>query len=358
MIFPVVSAESTLDRDPLGPLKLLADGTRLRILALLESEELSVGELSRALGMAQSRVSNHLRLLREAGLLAERHAGSSTYLRLATGDGSGLASRLWTTLRRDLEGAPERSADLARLAQVLAERRGKDTAFFDHLAGEWNKIAGEFETGQGRQRAAAQVLSSPRTIVDVGCGTGYMAGALDGLVERLILVDSSAAMLREAERRFAPRASGSSVETRVGEVEALPLDDGEVDGAVAGMVLHHLVGLDPALSEVLRVLRPGGSLVVLELFPHREEWMRAELGDRYLGLEPGDVLRALARAGFEGSTLETLSDRYRPRRLSDPDGPSAAELPLYLVRASKPLLPSARPPHTEHAAGRGGPLRR
>ncbi len=334
--------DTTRERDPLAPLKLLADGTRLRILALVEGEELAVGELSRALGMAQSRVSNHLRLLRDAGLLAERHAGASTYLRLDRGAGNGLAARLWDAVRDELESAPERAADLARLAQVLAERRGHDTAFFDRLAGEWNKIAGEFETGQGRQRAAAHLLAAPVTIADVGCGTGYMADALTGLVDRLILIDPSPAMLREAERRFAPRAQTPRVETREGPIEALPLDDGEVDGVVAGLVLHHVANLDAALLELRRVLRPGGSAVALELFPHREAWMRADLGDRHLGLEPADVLRAFARAGFEDMVLETVSDRYRPRRADALDGPAAAELPLYLVRGRAPRAPSTR----------------
>lgn len=330
--------DRTSERGPLGPLKLLADGTRLRILGLLEREELSVGELSRALGMAQSRVSNHLRLLREAGLLSERHAGASTFLRLAGGEG--LAPRLWATLREDLAAGADHAADAARLAAVLAERREHDTAFFDRLAGNWDKVSGDFETGQGRQRAALRVLARPLTVADVGCGAGYMGAAFEGLVERLILIDPSPAMLREAERRLAGWADPPALEFRQGSFEALPLADGEVDGLVAGLVLHHLPTPEAASGELRRVLAPGGRAAVLELFPHREAWMHEQLGDRHLGLEPAEVLRALARAGFGDLAVETVADRYRPRRT---DG-EAASLPLYLVRGRAPSVSEPKTP--------------
>ncbi len=324
--------------DPGAILKLLADPTRLRILALLEREELAVGELSRALGMAQSRVSNHLRLIREAGLLGERHAGTKTFLHLPLEAGPGLAGRLWAELRGELDGLPEHAADLVRLERVLAEREGQGS-FFDRYAGEWDKRAGGFATGLGRERALTHLLPDGLVVADLGCGTGYLAQALLGQAARLICVDASEPMLAEAERRLGRNgdARATEVEFRQGDLDALPISDAEVDGALAGMVLHHLPAPDAALAEMRRILKPGGSAVVLELLPHRETWMRDALGDRHLGLEPSDVVAAFQRAGLEQVTLDPVSDRYQPERPEEHGG-GAADLGLYLVRGRRPRV--------------------
>lgn len=332
---------------PTALLKVLADPTRLRILALLEREELAVGELCRSLDLAQSRVSNHLRVLREADFLIERHAGSSIYLRnalhrpgpdLTPGTEAGLpggvdlATSLWATVRRDLGAIPEHAGDLQRLEAVLAERSADGAAFFDRLAGEWDKIGVDFASGQARQRAAASLLPTDQVLADLGCGTGYVAASLLGLCDRLICVDNSDAMLDQARTRLDPMPSTTRVEYRSGDMDALPLAEAEVDGLVAGMVLHHLPSLDGAVREMRRVLKPGGRAVVLDLMPHNEAWMHAALGDRHLGLAPRDVLAAFERAGFAEVRLEPADDRYRPL---SPKG-ERAELSLYLVRATAP----------------------
>ncbi len=322
--------------DPIPLLKLLGDPTRLRILALLDREELSVGELARALGLAQSRVSNHLRLLRDAGLLAERHAGASTFLRrngvaLEGDPGPGLASRLWGALGEELAALPEHAADLVRLEGVLADRRSKAGEFFDRVAEEWDKLGIAFDTGQARHRAAAHLLPADFVLADLGCGTGYFSQPLVGHCSRLVCIDLSARMLDEAKKRLDPVRRSTDIEYKVGGLDALPLADGELDGVVAGMVLHHLPELDAPLTEMRRVLRPGGTAVVVELAPHGEAWMRGELGDRALGLAPADVCAAFERVGFEDVALDPVDDRYCPK---GPDG--AVELSLYAVRGRVP----------------------
>lgn len=326
---------------PGAALRAMSEPLRLRILALLEAEELSVGELSRALGLSQSRVSNHLRVLREAALLRERHAGTSTYLRLAAPrpgraeGGLDVAARLWAVLRGELDLLPERDADRVRLDAVLAERAG-DGGFFDRVAGEWDKIAGAFESGLARERAAGHLLPAGYTVADLGCGTGYMGAALLGRCARLVCVDQSEAMLAAAGERLAKHPRGTAIELRQGPLDRLPLADGEVDAVVVGLVLHHLDELDRPLAEMQRVLRPGGTLAVLELAPHGEGWMRAELGDRHLGLEAKDVLAALGRAGFVDLVLDPALDRYQPRRAGAAPGEPARSLDLYLVRGRRP----------------------
>lgn len=324
-----------------GALRLFSDSTRLRMLAVLEVAELSVGELSRTLDLSQSRVSNHLRILRASGLLLERRVGTSTYLRLERPGGKaaapeGVAARVWSVLRTELDELPEHGADRIRLEAVLAARLGDD-ALFDRMAGEWDKLAGAFTTGRARERAALHLMPPDFVVADLGCGTGYMAEALLESAGRVICVDRSDAMLDEARKRLSRRAPRARIEFRRGRLDALPIEDQELDGLVVGMVLHHLDELDPAILEMRRVLKPGGTAAVLELAPHHETWMRAELGDRHLGVPATDILAAFERAGFEDPLLDPVEDHYRPRRSGTDTSGDPVSLSLYIARGRRPL---------------------
>ena len=317
-------------------LRILADPTRLRILALVEAEELSVGELTRALDLAQSRVSNHLRLLRDADLLVDRKVGTSTYLRSAPLEPDSVVARVWATLLPELDQLPDAAADRVRLAGVLAARGDDGERLFDRLAGEWDKFSGAFTTGRARERAAAHLLPAEFVLADLGCGTGYMAEALVGNCSRLICVDRSEAMLSEARRRLKRTRRHTEVEYRQGDLDRLPIETGELDGLVVGLVLHHLPSLDAAVAEMRRVLKPGGTAGVLELAPHKEAWMREVLGDHHLGLEAREVLAAFERAGFEDLVLDPVEDRYQPRRDPDDAAEEPVALGLYVVRGRAP----------------------
>ena len=168
---------------------------------------------------------------------------------------------------------------------------------------------------------------------DLGCGTGYFGRSLLGLAGRLVGVDRSQGMLDEARRRLATAPAGTTLDLRQGELGELPIETDELDGAVCGMVLHHLESPDAALREMARVIRPGGAAVVVELAPHNHTWCHAALGDRHLGLNPRDVLAAFQRAGFVDVTLQQLEDRYRP---TPPEGAEAADLALFTVRGYVP----------------------
>jgi ubiquinone/menaquinone biosynthesis C-methylase UbiE len=331
------------DADSLDALmKALAEPMRMRILGLLAGHELSVGELSRALGSSQSRVSNHLRVLRKFALLGERHVGPSTFLSLREvgRDETSFEGRIWQALSPELARLPEHAEDLARLRVVLDERRRSSRDFFDRVAGEWETIGIDFATGQARQRVVASFLSPELVIADLGCGTGYIAQAFGGLCRKVIAVDRSEGMLVEARARLIAAPTETEYELRRGELDALPIADDEVDGAVCAMVLHHLEDPAPCLSEMFRSIRPGGRAVVLELAPHREEWMHEQLGDSHLGLDSSFVAQRMREAGFADVHLELVEDGYQPapRSAGSEDSPpcKSGGLPLYLVRGRVP----------------------
>jgi ubiquinone/menaquinone biosynthesis C-methylase UbiE/DNA-binding transcriptional ArsR family regulator len=313
-------------------LRVLADPTRLRLLALLGHAELAVGEIARALALSQSRVSNHLKILREHDLVAERRAGSFTFCRLELPEGC--AAELWRALEPALAGLREREADERRLAAVLADR-ADSRAFFDRIAGDWDLIGSDFTRGTGRLEAVGCLVPPGLVVADVGCGTGYLARELGRRVERVICIDSSAAMLDRARDNLA--GLPAQLDYRVGSMEALPLADAEVDVACAHMVLHHLAEPAAGLREMARAVRPGGQVVCVELLPHRETWMHTSMADARLGLDPVPLQASFRAAGLTDIRHEMLDDAYV---VEHPPG-RRIQLPLFLMRGRKPLAPQA-----------------
>jgi ubiquinone/menaquinone biosynthesis C-methylase UbiE/DNA-binding MarR family transcriptional regulator len=311
----------------LSLLRVLADPTRLRLLALLAQSELSVGEIARALAMGQSRVSNHLKVLREVELIAERHEGSFTHCRLVVPGGA--AGSLWSAIAPQLDALEEREADDRRLALVLADR-ADSRAFFDRIAGDWDLIGSDFSQGTGRLEVLGCLVPRDLVVADVGCGTGYLARVLAQRVARVICVDTSAAMLDKARDNLA--GSTAALEFRAGAIEALPLGDAEVDAACAHMVLHHLPEPRQGLAEMARVVRRGGTVAALELLPHHESWMHDAMADTRLGLDPAVLEADFRAAGLGDIRRELLADNYV---VEHPAG-RKIRLPLYLVHARKP----------------------
>ncbi len=276
---------------PLPWFKALADETRLRLLRILSRHELSVGEIVAVLGMGQSRVSRHLGILVGCGLLASRREGAWTFYSVP---GEGEAARFREALAPWLEQAgPE--ADLTAVDAVLRERRLETRRFFNAIAPDWaalrREVLGEVDPGglvrevmpEGVARAA-----------DLGCGPGDLLPVLAERSASVIGVDSSRSMLDLAARR----AAGAPVDLRMGELEHLPMADGEVDFIVICLTLHHLPDPAAALAEARRVLAPGGRLVVIDFLPHADEAMRRRFGDRWLGFSREKLTQWLDQAGL------------------------------------------------------------
>ncbi len=304
--------------------KTLADSTRVRILALLEREELAVQELMDVMGMAQSRVSRHLGILREAGLLRDRREGTYVFYRIATPQ-RGAWSDAWELARRELAGDPAAERDAAALVRVVEARASRIRTFFDSIGPEWDALRKVFNDDALRARAIAHLAPPDWTVCDVGTGTGILAKEVARLGLRVIAVDHSPRMLEAARTSLANegaagaepehQAALAAVELRRGEAHALPLADREVNAALAHMVLHYVPQPAEALREMARVVKPGGVVVVVDFVRHEAEWMREELGVLWLGFPSAEIVRWLRDAGLEDVRVEHFASPSPSRDL-------------------------------------------
>ncbi len=301
-------------------LKTLADPTRVRILALLEREELAVQELMEVLGMAQSRVSRHLGILREGGLLRDRREGTYVFYRFAAPT-AGAWGDAWALAQRELAGDALAARDAAALVRVLEARASRARSFFDAVGPEWDALRKVFHDDALRARAIAHLVPADWTVADIGTGTGILATELARLGMHVIAVDHSPRMLEAARAKLSEeglaeaREGAGRVELRAGEASALPLTDAEAHAALAHMVLHYLPAPLDALREMARVVRPGGVVVVVDFVRHEAEWMREELGVLWLGFPPDEVAGWFREVGLEHVRIETSTARSPAREL-------------------------------------------
>ena len=297
--------------------KALSDETRLRLMHILARFELSVNELVAILEMGQSRVSRHLKILAEAGLVRFRRDGLWVFY-AATESGEG--HQFWKAVTPLCSGGPLLESDVRMAGQIIEERALKTRQFFNAIAEHWDTLSREVLGGFDLPGEVGAAMPRPcRVAVDLGCGTGAVLERMRERAELVIGVDGSPRMLELARRRFADSAEGLSL--RIGELDHLPLSDGEADFACINMVLHHLSEPGPALREIRRVLRPGGRLLVTDFDRHEEERMRADYGDRWLGFSEAGLRALLTEA-------ELVVDEVRRC-------PVEQGLALNLVRASR-----------------------
>ena len=294
--------------------RLLGDDARLRLLRLLSLDRLNVTELTGILGIAQSGVSRHLGLLKDGGLVGEERAAGFTYYRIAPeiSDASNGHAPLWMLLQDQFDRAAATDlgrADNARLEEV---RRLRKENFDAHAGPDTN----ERQLVPGRSWAAwARALGHllpPVAVADLGCGEGYLTVETSRWASRVIAVDRSAEVLKRA-RALAARRRVSNVTWKRGSLEDLPIRDEEVDVALFSQALHHADDPPRALQEAVRILVPGGRVLLLDLRDHAETWVRERLGDRWLGFTR-EGLTAL----LEGAGLVDVKVNVGARRTGDP----------------------------------------
>jgi SAM-dependent methyltransferase len=279
-----------------GHYRLLGDEARLRLLRLLSLERLNVTELTAVLGLAQSGVSRHLKLLKEAGFIDEQRSGGFSYYTLVDLREHGLG-RLWDALVDQFSQAsqdPAVKADHTRLQEVLRLRKEN---FREHAADPRDNR----QLVPGRSWAAWSrglgLLLPPLRVADLGCGDGYLTIELSRWAGRVVGIDRSSTVLARA-RLLAQRRRATNVTWKRGELEKLPLDTASFDLALLSQALHHAVSPDRALAEAVRILVPGGRLLILELREHEEEWVRDKLGDEVLGFSEARLRQLLTEAGL------------------------------------------------------------
>jgi ArsR family transcriptional regulator len=273
----------------------LNDAARLRMLRLLDREELSVGELARSLQLPQSTVSRHLKLLHEGHWVMKRAEGTASLYRLSSEGLETEARALWSLARGQLGASPTFDQDDARLAEVLAERRTDSKSFFGRVGGEWDRLRRELFGDSFTAEALLGLVKSETVIADLGCGTGDAAEHLAPFVKKVIAVDREQAMLDAARKRL---AGHSNVEFRRGELTDLPLKNGEVDAALVFLVMQHIEEPEPAVAEISRTLKPGGVLLIVDLRSHDRESYRHTMGHRHMGFDERTIKLWARHAGM------------------------------------------------------------
>jgi ArsR family transcriptional regulator len=283
-----------------GPLfRLLGDDARLRILRLLAAERLNVTELTGILGLAQSGVSRHLGMLKEAGLVVEQREGGFAYYRLAPAlqEGSNGFGPLWPLLQVHFDQNARTAAGRADDARLEEVRRLRKENFEQHGGAD----ARERQLVPGRSWAAwARALGHllpPLKVADLGCGDGYLTIEASRWASRVIAVDRSTRVLERA-RELARRRRVTNVTWRRGEIEDLPIRDASMDVALLSQALHHAADPARAVAEAARIVVPGGRVVILDLREHDQEWVRARLGDRWQGFSGTRLTTLLQHAGL------------------------------------------------------------
>lgn len=289
-------------------LAVLADPMRLRMLRALERHELAVGEVAATVQLPQSTVSRHLKALADAGWVFKRQESTATLYRLVADDLPEDLRAIWVPVRSAFVASNEAEvqSDQRRVEQVLAERRTDSRTFFGRVAGEWQHHRSTL-FGHGFTGPAMLSMLQPRwTVADLGCGSGDAARLLAPVVESVVAVDQSEAMLDAARRHLDEHRN---IDFRCGDLEQMPVDDGSVDAAVLSLVLHHAASPGAVLAEARRILRRdlgGGVLVVIDMQAHDRDEYRRTMGHVHLGFTHEAMTSSLQRAGFERVRTRTL----------------------------------------------------
>jgi len=284
--------------DLLAALRAVAEPTRLRLLVLCARGELTVSELAQILGQSQPRVSRHLKLLCEAGLLDRFREGSWVFYRVsAAGAASALAGHLVAACS---ESAPPVALDLQRLAAIKRQRAERAAAYFRENAPHWDRIRSLYVDEREVEAALTEIVAAatPRDLLDIGTGTGRVIEVLAPLVGQALGIDQSREMLAFARVNI-ERAGATNGMVRSGDMYQLPLPDASFDAVVIHQVLHYADRPAAVIAEAARVLRPNGVLIVVDFAPHLLEFLRVEHAHHRLGFADAEVAEWCRETGLE-----------------------------------------------------------
>ena len=306
----------------LEQLSALADPIRVRLLILLENNELNVRELQDVLQLPQSTVSRHLKVLGDEDWVTSRAEGPSQLYRLATPQEGSSRARLWDLVRDEMALIAAAKRDRTRLRPVLAERHRRSREFFDTGAGQWDRLREELFGARTELSAMLGLLDPSWVVGDLGAGTGAFSAAVAPFVSRVIAVDESAPMLDAARARL---EGFSNVELRKGELELLPVREAELNLAALVLVLPFVPDPGRVLAEAAHALEAGGRILVLDLQPHERAHYSQEMGHLWHGFSQGQVMAWMTGAGLRDVRYVAL-----------PPVPDAKGPGLFVATATKP----------------------
>jgi ubiquinone/menaquinone biosynthesis C-methylase UbiE len=286
-------------------LRLLADPTRLRLLLLLEEEELSVAELQDICGMGQSRISSHLAQLKRAGVVKDRRAGKNVYYGLSRKTLGGARSRVHELMRELARELPEAHRDRTALKLALRKRQDKAREYFDELAGRFGR---SYVPGRSWQALAHMLIAllPAQTVADLGAGEGTLSQLLAKTARKVIAIDNSPKMV-EFGSALAKKHGFTNLEYRLGDIEDPPIEKGTIDLAIFSQALHHAIHPEKAMAAAYRMLKRGGRVVILDLLSHQFERARELYADHWLGFSEVDLHRLLEDAGFKQIDVRVVS---------------------------------------------------
>jgi len=313
----------------LGWLGSLADATRLRLLRLLERQELGVAELCDILQLPQSTISRHLKVLADLGWVHGRNEGTTHFYRTILDELDPPARRLWLVAREQTDRWATVTQDQLRLQRLL-QQRNDSQSFFAGAAGKWDSLRGQLYGRHFSTAACLGLLPASLIVADLGCGTGQIAADLAPYVHRVIGIDNSAAMLKSARRRL---TNLSNVELRRGELTSIPIDDASCDSALIVLALTYIADPSAAIREAARILKPGGIAIlpVPVVCEKTIEYPEPNPNEAYHMRAPGFDYFDKYKPYFsrvEMRTSDSLSERFQPFIYEDRSVWPTKECPL------------------------------
>ncbi len=290
-------------------LRALSDATRLRIIALLEKEELSVNELQEITRMGQSRISTHLGLLQDSGLVQSRREGKRTFYR-ASSQAKGGAGEFAQLAIRGAAELPDYAGDQINLKRILARRQQREEVFFNQVAGRFDRVYGPGRSWQAFGHLLLRILP-PLVVADLGAGEGLLSELLARRCRKVIAVDNSEKMVAFGTAK-ARKNHLKNLEFRHGDLQAPPIEPGTIDLVILSQALHHAENPAKAVVGAHTILKPGGQAIILDLARHNFEQAHELYGDRFLGFPESDLHQWLEQAGFKKIEVSVVAREEQP----------------------------------------------
>jgi ubiquinone/menaquinone biosynthesis C-methylase UbiE/DNA-binding transcriptional ArsR family regulator len=293
----------------LKSLRALSDPTRLRIVALLEKDELSVAELQEVTRLGQSRISTHLGLLADCEMVSARRDGKRTFYKLNP-DADKIATEFIQLAIRGAKELPEHSHDQINLKRVLARRKEQAQVYFNQVAGRFDRVYGPGRSWQAFGHLLLRILP-PLVVADLGAGEGLLSELLVRRAKKVIAVDNSEKIV-EFGKLKAKKNGLKNLEFRQGDLQNPPIEANSVDLVILSQALHHAENPAAALASAHKILKPGGQILLLDLLKHNFERAHELYGDRWLGFAESDLHRWLEDAGFKKIEISIVAAEEQP----------------------------------------------